>query len=50
MKQIGVRVMDRDEDYRRMGTKKGIIETWEDGKMGSVTMTAPVFMNGGISI
>ena len=32
MKQIGVRVMDRDEDYRRMGTKKGIIETCEDGK------------------
>lgn len=32
MKQIGVRGMDRDEDYRRMGTKKGIIETWEDGK------------------
>lgn len=47
MKQIGVRVMDRDEDYRRMGTKKASLK---HGKMGSVTMTAPVFMNGGISI
>ena len=32
MKQVNVRVMDRDEDYVRMGTKKGQIEVWEDGK------------------
>ena len=32
MSNINVRVMDRDEDYKRMGTKKGVIETWEDGK------------------
>lgn len=32
MKQVNVRVMDRDEDYTRMGTKKGQIEPWEDGK------------------
>lgn len=30
--KINVRVMDSPEDYRRMGTKKGKIETWEDGR------------------
>ena len=29
---VNVRVMDCDKDYKRMGTKKGVIETWEDGK------------------
>lgn len=32
MKQIGIRLMDRKEDYQQMGTKRGIIEPWEDGK------------------
>ena len=32
MSNVNVRVMDRDEDYQRMGTKKGVIEPWEDGK------------------
>ena len=32
MGNVNVRVMDRDEDYKKMGTKKGVIETWEDGK------------------
>lgn len=32
MSNVHVRVMDRDEDYQRMGTKKGVIEPWEDGK------------------
>lgn len=32
MKQIDVRLMDRDDDYKRMGTKRGVIEPWEDGK------------------
>lgn len=32
MKQVSVRFMDRPEDYERMGTKKGKIERWEDGK------------------
>lgn len=27
-----VRVMDQDKDYKRMGTTKGVIEAWEDGK------------------
>lgn len=31
-KKSTVRVMDQDRDYIRMGTKKGIIEVWEDGK------------------
>lgn len=32
MSNVNVRVMDRDEDYQRMGTKKGVIEPWEDSK------------------
>lgn len=32
MRQVNVRVMDREEDYARMGTKKDQIEVWEDGK------------------
>lgn len=32
MKNIPIRVMDKDNDYQRMGTKKGVIEAWEDGK------------------
>lgn len=31
-KEISVRVMDKEKDYKRMGTKKGCIEVWEDGK------------------
>ena len=31
-KQIQVRVMDQAHDYERMGTRKGMIEPWEDGK------------------
>ncbi|CEO06759.1 lipocalin-like domain-containing protein [Paraclostridium sordellii] len=31
-KDIKVRVMDQEKDYIRMGTKKGYIEAWEDGK------------------
>lgn len=31
-KEISVRVMDKDRDYQRMGTKRGKIESWEDGK------------------
>lgn len=27
-----VRVMDQDRDYARMGTKKDVIEVWEDGR------------------
>lgn len=30
--RIPVRVMDRERDYQRMGTKKGVIEAWEDGR------------------
>lgn len=32
MAKVNVRLMDRPEDYTRMGTKKGEIEVWEDGK------------------
>lgn len=32
MGKTKVRVMDQEKDYKRMGTKKGIIEVWEDGK------------------
>ena len=31
-KTTNVRVMNQDNDYKRMGTKKGCIEVWEDGK------------------
>ncbi len=31
-KKIPVRVMNQDKDYKRMGTGKGSIEAWEDGK------------------
>lgn len=31
-KHIPVRLMDRPEDYQRMGTKPGLIEPWEDGR------------------
>ncbi len=29
---VPVRLMDRPEDYERMGTKPGAIEVWEDGR------------------
>lgn len=32
MNNLNVRLMNKDEDYKRMGTKKGEIEAWEDGK------------------
>lgn len=32
MSKINVRVMDTEADYQRMGTRKGVIEPWEDGK------------------
>ena len=32
MSNINVRLMNTDEDYQKMGTKKGCIEPWEDGK------------------
>ena len=32
MSKVNVSVMNSEEDYRKMGTKKGIIEKWEDGK------------------
>ena len=32
MANINVRLMDTDSDYKKMGTKKGCIEVWEDGK------------------
>ena len=32
MANVSVRLMDRDEDYKKMGTKKDCIEVWEDGK------------------
>ena len=32
MANVKVRLMDTDEDYKKMGTKKGTIEVWEDGK------------------
>ena len=32
MAKVNVRLMDRPEDYTRMGTKQGQIEVWEDGK------------------
>lgn len=32
MANVKVRLMDKDEDYKKMGTKKGTIEVWEDGK------------------
>ena len=32
MANVTVRLMDKDEDYKKMGTKKGTIEVWEDGK------------------
>lgn len=31
-KKIPVRLMDQPKDYKRMGTKPGVIEMWEDGK------------------
>lgn len=31
-KQIPVRVMNQGRDYKRMGTKRDVIEPWEDGK------------------
>lgn len=31
-KVIPVRVMDQPQDYLRMGTQRGMIEAWEDGK------------------
>lgn len=44
MSNINVRVMDCDEDYKRMGTKKGVIETWEDGKRDDDRAGAPVII------
>ena len=32
MANVTVRLMDKDEDYEKMGTKKGTIEVWEDGQ------------------
>lgn len=32
MAKVNVRLMDRPEDYTRMGTKQGQIEVWEDSK------------------
>ena len=31
-RNIEVRLMDQDKDYVRMGTKRDVIEPWEDGK------------------
>ena len=30
MANVKVRLMDKDEDYKKIGTKKGTIEVWED--------------------
>ncbi len=32
MANVNVRLMDTEADYRRMGTRKGFIEVWEDGE------------------
>jgi len=32
MAKVKVRLMDELDDYKKMGTKKGLIEAWEDGK------------------
>ena len=32
MAKVKVRLMDELDDYKTMGTKKGVIEPWEDGK------------------
>ena len=32
MANVTVRLMDKDEDYKKMSTKKDTIEVWEDGK------------------
>ena len=33
MANVKVRLMDKDEDYKKIGTKKGTIEVWEDARV-----------------
>lgn len=47
MANVTVRLMDKDEDYKKMGTKKVRLKS---GKMANVTMTGLAYMNGGILI
>lgn len=44
MANVKVRLMDKDADYKRMGTKKGTIEVWEDGKRDDDRVGAPVII------
>lgn len=41
---IPVRLMDQKRDYVRMGTKKGQVEVWEDGKREGDVIYGFVYM------